>query len=107
MSTITDSGATVVPELPAASMMAAVSDHVPSRSVGRSHEVAVPTMYEQDTVAGPRWAVTVTWSPIDCPATDTAGLESDVRSSIADVPRSEKPTRSTDAGDGAVVSIVN
>lgn len=49
----------------------------------------------------------MTLSPVEPPVADIVGVVSDVRLSMADVPRSEEAARSgVDGADGAVVSTV-
>lgn len=81
--------------LPASSVTAADTAHVPSVKVGRSHELAVPTVYEHDSEVDPLVAVTVTRSPIDRSGTEIEGVASFVTLSVLDVPESDAATRST------------
>lgn len=102
VSTESDDGDVVVPTFPAGSVMTAVSDHVPSVRVGRSHVVtATETVNVHVAVVAPFDAVTVTRSPTSCPGTETAGVESLVTLSVADAPVSEADSRSTAGRDGA------
>jgi len=92
---------------PAGSVDVADTAQVPSVSGGRSHDVATPTVYVHDRVVVPFVAVTVTTSPGAPSATPTAGVASDVRSSVVDEPVSDAVRRSTDPGaPGASVSTV-
>jgi hypothetical protein len=84
--------------LPAGSVRVPDTDHVPSVRAGRSHDVAVPTTYVQVLVVVPFVAVNVTVSPAEPPATESAGVVSDVASSVDDVPVSDAATRSTAPG---------
>ena len=91
---------------PAGSVNVAVTDQVPSDKVGRSHDDALPTTYVHERVVMPSVARTVTTSP-DAPCdTPIAGVASEVRSSVEEVPRSDDASRSTAPGAaGAVVSM--
>ena len=52
-------------------------------------------------------AVIVTMSPVDPPVADIVGVASEVRLSVAEVPRSDVAARSgVDGADDAVVSMV-
>jgi hypothetical protein len=93
--------------LPAGSVSLAVSDHVPSERDGRSHDVAVPTTYEHDSVDEPLVAVMVIVSPAEPPVDETFGVVSVVRLSVDDEPVSDTADRSVVPGaEGAVVSTV-
>jgi hypothetical protein len=91
--------------LPAGSVRRDVNVHEPSVRAGRSHDVAEPTTYEQDSVEAPFVAVIVIVSPADPPDPDTLGVVSAVRSSVPELPVSDTGDRSGVPGaDGAVVS---
>jgi hypothetical protein len=91
--------------LPAGSVRRDVNVHEPSVRTGRSHDVAEPTTYEQDSVEAPFVAVIVIVSPADPPDPDTLGVVSAVRSSVPELPVSDTGDRSGVPGaDGAVVS---
>ena len=91
---------------PAVSVTAADTDHVPSDNVGRSHDVATPTVYEHDNDVPFFVAVRVTRSPVDPPATDNVGVASDVTLSVLDEPVSDPAARSGPPdGTGAVESM--
>ena len=92
---------------PAGSVNLPDTDHVPSVRVGRSHDVAEPTTYEHVFVVEPLVAVIVAVSPVDPPATENAGVVSEVTSSAEEVPESDAGARSGAAGAaGGVVSSV-
>ena len=91
---------------PAASVRVAVTDHVPSERVPRSHDVD-GWVNEHDTDVPPFVVVTVVVSPAAPPATDTVGVLSEVLSSVLEDPESDADARSGAAGaDGAVASTV-
>ena len=91
--------------LPAGSVRVPDTDHVPSVRAGRSQDVAAPTTYEQVRVVDPFVAVNVAVSPAVPPGTETAGVVSDVASSVDEVPVSEAGRRSAAPGAaGAVAS---
>jgi len=93
--------------LPAGSVSVPDTDHVPSVSAGRSHEVAEPMTYVHDLVVEPFVAVTVAVSPVEPPGTENAGVVSEVTLSESDDPVSDDDARSGAAGGvGAVVSTV-
>jgi hypothetical protein len=94
--------------LPAGSVSVPDTDHVPSVSAGRSHDVAEPMTYVHNLVVEPFVAVTVAVSPVEPPGTENAGVVSFVRLSVDDEPESDAASRSGAAGaDGAEVSTDN
>ena len=106
-STVSGSAVPAVDWLPAGSVTFAVTDQLPAESAGRSHDVAEPTTYEHVFVVEPFVAVMVAVSPVDPPATENAGVVSEVTSSAEEVPESDAGARSGAAGAaGGVVSSV-
>ena len=106
VSMVMDNAELAVETLPAGSDNVAVTDHVPSASGGRSHEVAGRT-YEHETVSDPLVAVIVMVSPVEPPDADMVGVLSLVALSVDEVPRSDAVARSTPVGAvGEVVSTV-
>ena len=83
---------------PAESANVALTLHAPAPSVGKVHEVALPTMYEQDRNMLPFVAVTVTMSPEVPPTTENVGVVSLVTLSVSDTPVSDEPSKSGVAG---------
>ena len=63
-------------------------------SVDRSHVVATAVSYVHVTVVPPLTADIVTMSPVCTPDTPTAGVVSDVLSSVAEEPVSDAASRS-------------
>lgn len=77
VSTVIESAEGESPSLPAASSTWALTVHVPSSGMARSHpEAASTTTYAHVTVTVPFTALTVTASPADRPGTFTSGVES-------------------------------
>ncbi len=109
VSMLSGSGVDAGEVLPARSVCVAATLHVPSASVGRSHDVSGRT-YEHETGVDPSFvAVIVTRSPLTAPTgvADMVGVLSFVMLSVDEVPVSEAAARSTAVGAaGAVRSIV-
>jgi hypothetical protein len=92
--------------LPAGSVAVPVTDHVPLDSVGRSHEVELPTTYVHDLLSEPLLAVMVAIWPFESPGNENVGVVSAVLLSVLEVPVSDAAARSGAApgADGAAVS---
>ena len=93
-SIVIESGGLEVETFPALSVITAVTDHVPSVSVERSHDVATAVSYVHVMVVPPLAADIVTMSPVDTPDTPTAGVVSDVLLSVVEEPVSDAASRS-------------